>query len=565
MLASLKNVLYKTHLAGPLAERLRLATNPAFREHWRAIEENFAKCQAEWPPFGTAEVPRATKKACFLSAMTSVWTYKLDGVLATALRSAGHDVSFLAFEHDSWRDRFLRLFGFKNVSDFRVDVASQKNKPLPEIENLFEEPLTVKRLMELSYKGVDVGRIALSNLLYRSKFKKIDFLDPRTARDLRQDLMKICMNVRAAETWVSREKPDLVLTLERGVSPAAEVFGVCVAGDIPVIQFPNAQHQNSFALKRFNRRNRHQHPFSIDPETWEEIKKAPWNAAKEDQLMQDFEIDYKTGNWFGRKYLHDGKKIKTPEEVSRQLGLDPSKKTAVIFSHVLWDATFFYGEGLFEDYEMWLVNAVRAAAENTSVNWVIKLHPDLVWKLKNEGYSGELRDLLVLRNSMGKSDHIKIVLPETDIDTFSFFGITDYCLTVRGTIGIEMACRGVPVITAGTGRYSGLGFTIDSSTQKEYLERLKNIQDLPPMSIKERELARRYADALFRLRPWTLKSFNLVKMERENVSHPLHQDLVLSPEIKTVGDLQRSADLRSFSTWASSKQPDYLTSFFDFK
>ena len=41
--------------------------------------------------------------------------------------------------------------------------------------------------------------------------------------------------------------------------------------------------------------------------------------------------------------------------------LDPERKTAAIFSHILYDATFFYGESLFADYEEWLVEAVRAA------------------------------------------------------------------------------------------------------------------------------------------------------------------------------------------------------------
>ena len=33
------------------------------------------------------------------------------------------------------------------------------------------------------------------------------------------------------------------------------------------------------------------------------------------------------------------------------------------------------------------------------------------------------------------------------------FKVIDYGITVRGTIGIELPCFGIPVITAGTGRY----------------------------------------------------------------------------------------------------------------
>ena len=52
----------------------------------------------------------------------------------------------------------------------------------------------------------------------------------------------------------------------------------------------------------------------------------------------------------------------------------------------------------------------------------------------------------------------------------------DYCLTVWGIIGIGAATHRIPVMTAGTGRYHGLGFTIDSQTKKEYKSRLLNIE-----------------------------------------------------------------------------------------
>jgi hypothetical protein len=252
---------------------------------------------------------------------------------------------------------------------------------------------------------------------------------------------------------VAQQRPRIVLFLEKGLSPAAEIFGVCVARGIPAVQYVGSQRMDGFVLKRLNRHNRHQHPFSLDNESWDRVKRMPWGPGREAELMREFEESYRKGSWFNRKFLHEGKRIKSAGEVRRQLGLDPAKKTAVVFSHVLWDATFFYGRGLFDDYETWLLETVRAACANPRVNWVIKLHPDLVWKLKHEDYAGELRDVIAVRSAVGKlPDHVRIVPPDTDINTFSFFEITDYCVTVRGTIGIEMACYGVPVLTAGTGR-----------------------------------------------------------------------------------------------------------------
>jgi hypothetical protein len=118
-------------------------------------------------------------------------------------------------------------------------------------------------------------------------------------------------------------------------------------------------------------------------------------------------------------------------------------------------------------------------------------------------------------------------MPETDISTYSFFELTDYCLTVRGTIGIEMACYGVPVLTAGTGRYSHLGFTIDSGTREEYLNRVTQIDGQPRSTPQQTQL-----------------------------DHPLMPDLV--PRITTADALRSADDFQRFLRWIQSRHIDYL-------
>ena len=75
---------------------------------------------------------------------------------------------------------------------------------------------------------------------------------------------------------------------------------------------------------------------------------------------------------------------------------------------------------------------------------------------------------------------------------------------MRGTSGLEMAALGKTVITAGTGRYEGNGFTIDPPTAAEYLDILSRIHELPPLSAERVRLAKRYAHAVFALKPYTI-------------------------------------------------------------
>src|SRR5262249_4936422 len=119
----------------------------------------------------------------------------------------------------------------------------------------------------------------------------------------------------------------------------------------------------------------------------------------------------------------------------------------------------------------------------------------------------EAGEVAAIRRRIGTlPPHVKLIPPDTRINTYSLFAIMDYCLTVRGTIGIEAASMGIRVLTAGTGRYDHRGFTTDSASAEEYLDRLAQLHTLGPPGAHERELAERYAYAAFLLRPWLMSS-----------------------------------------------------------
>ena len=41
----------------------------------------------------------------------------------------------------------------------------------------------------------------------------------------------------------------------------------------------------------------------------------------------------------------------TRDELTGRLGLDPGLRTALVFPHIFWDGTFFWGHDLFPNYE----------------------------------------------------------------------------------------------------------------------------------------------------------------------------------------------------------------------
>ena len=134
----------------------------------------------------------------------------------------------------------------------------------------------------------------------------------------------------------------------------------------------------------------------------------------------------------------------------------------------------------------------------------------------------------------------------------------DYCLTVRGTIGIEAAFRGIPVLTAGTGRYDGLGFTFDFTDKKEYIKQLLSLEELPLLTDVQIDLARKYAYGVFVVRPTRLSSVSFEFMNDKSAT------LRSRIKVKDSDALKESDDVRNLSKWINSGKEDYCETRFDY-
>ncbi len=89
------------------------------------------------------------------------------------------------------------------------------------------------------------------------------------------------------------------------------------------------------------------------------LQRQTWTAQHEQALDQLFTDRY-SGKWFLQSRNQPRTQEADAAAIRERFGLDADKKTATVFSHVLWDANLFYGEDLFQDYGEWFVETVRA-------------------------------------------------------------------------------------------------------------------------------------------------------------------------------------------------------------
>jgi hypothetical protein len=481
--------------------RNRLETERALRNWRRSLV-----------PLRVEQAPAPTRTVLFCDLMTMTATAKVESLMAALLRLKGYRVVVLLERPDWALEAIFRAAAPEAEFIYRSSAISTQD--LEEAQRLAERIMAdapnLQSVVELQIDGYRIGRNVQSWVVRQFRVGRLDDADIRHRAATLETLAKSLATKAFVQKLLKDYEPDAAIFVERGYTPAGEVFDGCVLASVDVVQWCGAPQSDCLIYKRYQVASRGEHPLALSDEMWRQLQDMPWCAADDQGVIDRIAANYASGAWYNRQQLQEGKMLLTPDQVRTSLGLDASKKTAVIFTHILYDATFFYGESLFEDYEEWLIETVRAAIANPRLNWVVKVHPVNVWRSRVDGAELVQLEADALRKEFGAlPSYVKLMPADTEVNTFSLFDVADYGLTVRGTIGMELPCFGIPVVTAGTGRYSGRGFTLDPKTRDEYrtlLGRLDQIPRLDDVAIRRARL--HYHGALY-LRPVPMKSFVL--------------------------------------------------------
>ena len=491
-----------------------------------------------------------------ISLSDDVHQARLEAILAKALQLRGAHVSIL-----TWRSapRAQRLFRALRIRDlvFYDDFAGASGDYRDEAARVVERSATVRDLLRFEYRGARVGRQALSTVVRARHEPRIDLDAPGMRDAIRNTLEYAIGGVDQAGRALDATGADQLLLVERGYAGFGSIFDVALQHNIPVVQFQAAHRDDAFQLKRYRLETRDQHPRSLDPQTWTRLLGEGLTEERERTVEAELEAR-EGGKWFmARRIRHSGRK-RGPEELRRALGLDPGRKVAVLFSHVLWDASMFYGQDLFSDQGRWFAETVKLAAEDHAVQWLVKLHPALYWKLRNDNVTTEASEIQMIREAVGSLPaHMQLLQPDDDVDNADLFQIIDAGVTIRGTVGLELPQLGVPVLTAGTSDYAGRGFTVDSETIEEYERNVRSIADLDKLDEEQVRTAQLYAYGIFCVRPWRFRSFALDYLPVGDAGDSLEHRLRYV--VRSFEELQQADDLAAFARWViESDDADYV-------
>jgi hypothetical protein len=473
-----------------------------------------------------------------------VWT-----VLSLCLRVRRLKGLVVASRADRHVNRYFRLLGLELV--YLEDLPLEGGALPPAFASRLESAATFEDLKSLEHEGAPVGQIALSTYSRHKGTGVIDLADPEVRGYVKSWAARIVRAMAAArELYRGRDVRSVFFT-EVFMEEYGAFYYAALGLGLNVTRFAGTVRDNAFIMQHLNKANDRVHHASLSRATWEKVKSLPFTPAMDRALTQNF-LDRYGSKWHRSKRNHPGTAIMDPAEARRALGIAPGRKAAVVYSHILYDTLFFFGTDLFKDYAAWLVETARAACANDRVDWLIKVHPSNLWRGELDTLlKGKYEEERLLTDALGAlPPHVRIVSADTKINPYTWFQLADYGVTVRGTSGLEMAALGKTVITAGTGRYEGNGFTVDCATPAEYLDVLKRLPDLPAPTSEQVDLAKRYAYSIFLLKPFTLHSV-APRLRSGAKVFRASDDMVYDPVPFDGKSLPLPADLEAFSRWAA--------------
>jgi hypothetical protein len=235
-------------------------------------------------------------------------------------------------------------------------------------------------------------------------------------------------------------------------------------------------------------------------------------------------------------------------EARHALGVTGARKLAVIYSHVWFDFPHTYAMGNFTDFLDWMHLTLAEACAAPDIDWVLKPHPTESW------YGGfRLQDMVGDLPS-----HVR--LAPRDTDSLTALTAAEIIVTVHGTVGLEAAAHGLPVIAADRSFYSDWGFVQQAESREEYIRLLRTAGNLPAPD----EAGRQRALALISLAlAPTPADAGLIEMRCDSSGSILYKDILhrygeSDPALARERDCLRAWFAEPSSSYAASIKTGYF-------
>lgn len=371
--------------------------------------------------------------------------------------------------YDHTSEVILRSFGINNVCYLFNRNPLIKFFYFLLTLKIFFSLKNINSFLKYKYNKIDIAKIVYDDVLRRSGQPTINTIS-----------FKLCLHFSNAlyisdqyKEIIKKNKIQSIVLSETQFSPGAIIFQQSLANKISVYSKEGAV--NKISIKKFSSFSER---YTARDEPSKKIFKLIFTKYRKKAAKIGFinisrrlngvlkDEDVKDGKW-----AHENKKYYSKSNLCKKLSWDKKKPIAIIFSHSLIDGNFCQGSRVFKDNLTWLRETLVHIKNLDDFNWLIKPHPmDWYYQFAKTTTEDEYKKIV------GNKKNIRIC--PKDLSSISISKVVKTVVTSHGSAGIEYACLGLPVITAGRTSFSNLKINHRAMSKKKYFYYLDHLDKL---------------------------------------------------------------------------------------
>lgn len=204
--------------------------------------------------------------------------------------------------------------------------------------------------------------------------------------------------------------------------------------------------------------------------------KPVWNNFRKQELNED--TYKKVENWINERTKGLDMILDTASASSYKTdsfdfdNFDNNKPTALLPANVIWDLAALNKQIIFKDMVEWIIETIEWFRVNPEFQLIIKPHPGETHPAIPETY--ETIEFILNKRKISLPENVFLLSPKVRYTVYNFFPLVLVGIVHTSTVGLEMAAKGLQVITTAKSPYRNFGFTYDPVNKDQYFSFLKD-------------------------------------------------------------------------------------------
>ncbi len=428
----------------------------------------------------------------------SSWLY-FDAVFGHAFKRLGCDVKLLSCDgvlgscdvDTAFKDQKNQCFSCKTLgslvkNSLNLDWISYKqyisDSEIEEIKRIVSD-MEIEELMDYKYFGVKVSEHARASTIRFYLSGQFDLSNPEVIATFRKKVIYAMIATKVANEIYLKEKPEMIFIMHGIYSGLGPFFDYFREKGVEVIVYGQVVFRfGSFFFNRNNRRYK-----LASKEIWNNFSQRSLSKEEESQIDA-----YMSTRLKGAADDHSLCAVNFDKSSKDRSLLIPHDKRYlrryVLYPNLAWDACVeSRGSIIFKDIFAWLDTTIDYFQKKTDYQLIIKPHPFELVEKNTKGITD-----YIYKKHPNLPENIVVLKANIPLRAYDLIAPGDICITFNGTIGMEVATQGVPVLVAGSSHYKDAGIAHRIKTVEEYLNLLDNPEKLISFARANIKLAKKY-------------------------------------------------------------------------